>query len=201
MSTHTDSRIGRRGRGRRPADRLDHPAGGGRGRAAHAGMGACRHLDGRAVRGLPRRRLGALRQRGLAHALPLRLARAPRRLGALARADAVAALGRRPRRAPPHGVPHRHRGLVRRAGVVVGARGRGDRPGPPAPPRWKQASVIWIAFFPTSLALSYLLSPLSGGLAGRGLRVLVTTLLATPWMTYVLLPFVTRLFGRWLKAG
>jgi hypothetical protein len=29
----------------------------------------------------------------------------------------------------------------------------------------------------------------------------VTTLLATPWMTYVLLPFVTRLFGRWLKDG
>jgi antibiotic biosynthesis monooxygenase (ABM) superfamily enzyme len=32
-------------------------------------------------------------------------------------------------------------------------------------------------------------------------RVLVTTLVATPWMTYVLLPFVTRLFGRWLVAA
>ena len=32
-------------------------------------------------------------------------------------------------------------------------------------------------------------------------RVLVTTLVATPWMTYVLLPFVTRLFGRWLTSG
>jgi uncharacterized protein len=72
-------------------------------------------------------------------------------------------------------------------------------PGPSAPPRWKQASVIWIAFFPTSLALSYLLSPWSGDWPVV-VRVLVTTLLATPWMTYVLLPFATRLFGRWLRA-
>ena len=71
--------------------------------------------------------------------------------------------------------------------------------GPPAPPRWKQASVIWIAFFPTSLTLTYLLSPFSAGWPVV-VRVLVTTLLATPWMTYVFLPFVTRLFGRWLKA-
>ena len=70
---------------------------------------------------------------------------------------------------------------------------------PAAPPRWKQASVIWIAFFPTSLALTYLLSPFSGDWPAA-VRVLVTTLVATPWMTYVLLPFVTRLFGRWLKG-
>jgi len=72
-------------------------------------------------------------------------------------------------------------------------------PGPSAPPRWKQASVIWIAFFPTSLALSYLVSPWSGDWPVV-VRVLVTTLVATPWMTYVLLPFVTRLCGRWLRA-
>ena len=196
MSTHIDGTVA--AVDGRPADRLDHPAGGGRGRAAHAGMGACRHLDGGAVRGLPRCRLGALRQRGLAHALPLRLTRAPRRLGALARADALAALGRRPGRAPAHGVPHRHRGLVRRAGVASVQ--EAGPPGPSAPPRWKQASVIWIAFFPTSLTLSYLLSPFSADWPVV-VRVLVTTLLATPWMTYVLLPFVTRLFGRWLKAG
>lgn len=70
---------------------------------------------------------------------------------------------------------------------------------PSAPPRWKQASVIWIAFFPTSLVLTYLLSPFSGDWPAA-VRVLVTTLVATPWMTYVLLPFVTRLFGRWLRA-
>jgi antibiotic biosynthesis monooxygenase (ABM) superfamily enzyme len=68
---------------------------------------------------------------------------------------------------------------------------------PAAPPRWKQASVIWLAFFPTSLALTYLLLPVSGAWP-TPVRVLVSTLLATPWMTYVFLPFVTRLFARWL---
>jgi antibiotic biosynthesis monooxygenase (ABM) superfamily enzyme len=70
-------------------------------------------------------------------------------------------------------------------------------PGPTPPPRWKQASVIWVAFFPTSLALAYLLAPVSGHWP-TVVRVLVTTLVATPWMTYLLLPFVTRLFQRWL---
>ena len=69
-----------------------------------------------------------------------------------------------------------------------------------APPRWKQASVIWLAFFPTSLALTYLLMPFADGWP-PALRVLVTTLVATPWMTYVFLPFVTRLFSRWLSPG
>jgi antibiotic biosynthesis monooxygenase (ABM) superfamily enzyme len=73
-------------------------------------------------------------------------------------------------------------------------------PGAPvAPPRWKQATVIWLAFFPTSLVLTYLLTPVSAGWPPV-LRVLLTTLVATPWMTYAFLPFVTRLFGRWLRA-
>ena len=69
----------------------------------------------------------------------------------------------------------------------------------PAPPRWKQATVIWLAFFPTSLALAYLLGPV-GGDWPVVLRVLVSTLLATPWMTYLFLPFVTRLCARWLRG-
>jgi uncharacterized protein len=68
-----------------------------------------------------------------------------------------------------------------------------------APPRWKQATVIWMAFFPTSLALAYLLAPVSGDWPVVP-RVLVSTLLATPWMTYLFLPFVTRLFARWLRG-
>ena len=68
-----------------------------------------------------------------------------------------------------------------------------------APPRWKQATVIWMAFFPTSLALAYLLAPVSGDWP-VALRVLASTLLATPWMTYLFLPFVTRLCARWLRG-
>ncbi|HET7802398.1 MAG TPA: antibiotic biosynthesis monooxygenase [Humibacillus xanthopallidus] len=75
-----------------------------------------------------------------------------------------------------------------------------DRSTGAPPPRWKQATVIWLAFFPTSLALTYLLLPVSGDWPVL-LRVLVTTLIATPWMTYVFLPFVTRLFARWLRAA
>ena len=70
---------------------------------------------------------------------------------------------------------------------------------PTAPPRWKQATVIWLAFFPTSLALTYLLMPVSEHWPVL-LRVLVTTLVATPWMTYAFLPFVTKLFARWLRG-
>jgi uncharacterized protein len=78
-----------------------------------------------------------------------------------------------------------------------------QEPGSPAvaaPPRWKQATVIWLAFFPTSLALTYLLVPFSEGWSPV-LRVLVSTLVATPWMTYAFLPFVTRLCRRWLSPG
>ena len=72
---------------------------------------------------------------------------------------------------------------------------------PAAPPRWKQAVTIWLGFFPLSLAFAYLASTLVPGwhtlwpLA----TVLITTLCLTPIMTYVLLPFVTRLLQPWLR--
>ena len=68
---------------------------------------------------------------------------------------------------------------------------------PPAPPRWKQMCIIWLAFFPTSLALTYA----SAGFTRDWLpvfRVLLTTLVATPLMTYLILPRVTKLFHPWL---
>ena len=67
---------------------------------------------------------------------------------------------------------------------------------PPAPPRWKQMVVIFTAFFPTSLALAYLLAPVTDGWPVVG-RVLLTCAVAIPWMTYVFLPFVTRLYLPW----
>ena len=72
---------------------------------------------------------------------------------------------------------------------------------PPAPPRWKQAVTIWLGFFPLSLAFTYVTFYLVPGwhqlwpLA----TVLITTLLLTPTMTYLLLPFVTRLLHPWLR--
>ena len=64
------------------------------------------------------------------------------------------------------------------------------------PPRWKQAIVIWSAFFPLSLLLNTLVSEyLSVGLV---LRTLLVTLVSTPLMVYVLLPFITARVKRWL---
>ena len=72
------------------------------------------------------------------------------------------------------------------------------RPPAPAPPRWKQATVIWLTFFPLSLALGSLLL-LTGLHLDIVLRTLVTTLVATPIMTYGLLPWMTKRFEWWLK--
>ena len=71
---------------------------------------------------------------------------------------------------------------------------------PPAPPRWKQMVVIWLAFFPTSLALGYLFAPFTVGWPVWA-RVLLSTVVATPLMTYLILPRMTRLFHPWLTRG
>ena len=79
------------------------------------------------------------------------------------------------------------------------ARRRGPPAAPPAPPRWKQAVMIWTAFFPLSLL---------AGLAARPVarawplvpRVLVTTVVMTPIMTYLVLPQLTRRLDWWLQG-
>jgi antibiotic biosynthesis monooxygenase (ABM) superfamily enzyme len=68
---------------------------------------------------------------------------------------------------------------------------------PAAPPRWKQMISIFIVFYPLSLVLQLLALPTIGG-APIWLRVLVTTAVATPLMTYFLLPLVTRALRPWL---
>lgn len=73
------------------------------------------------------------------------------------------------------------------------------RPMPQAPPRWKQAVMIWVAFFPLSLAISALLGLVAPGLT-LVLRVLVSTVVMTPIMTYVVLPQLTRRLEWWLHG-
>lgn len=69
----------------------------------------------------------------------------------------------------------------------------------PAPPRWKQMVSIFVVFFPLSLVMNYLGREF---LADWWLfaRVLLTVCVMTPLMTYVLLPFVTRILRPWLHA-
>ena len=70
---------------------------------------------------------------------------------------------------------------------------------PSAPPRWKQAVVIWLVFFPLSLAATWAAGRLVPDLV-LALRVLATTLVMTPVMTYLALPWVTRTFAWWLHG-
>lgn len=70
-----------------------------------------------------------------------------------------------------------------------------------APPRWKQAVTIWLGFFPVNLVFTYLMTPVPGwGELPLWLRVLVTTAVLTPIMTYWVLPFVTRALRGWLAG-
>jgi antibiotic biosynthesis monooxygenase (ABM) superfamily enzyme len=70
----------------------------------------------------------------------------------------------------------------------------------PSPARWKQAVTIWLGFFPVNLVFTYLMAPIPGwGELPIWLRVLVTTLVLTPIMTYAVLPWVTRSLRRWLS--
>lgn len=73
------------------------------------------------------------------------------------------------------------------------------RPAPPAPPRWKQACVIFLVFYPLSLVANWA--------AGHTvadwllpLRVLAVVLVMTPIMTYVALPWITRRMDWWLQG-
>ena len=65
------------------------------------------------------------------------------------------------------------------------------RPAPPAPPRWKQMVVIFLVFFPLSLAANWASSHTIGHWP-LVLRVLCSVLVMTPVMTYLALPWITR---------
>jgi antibiotic biosynthesis monooxygenase (ABM) superfamily enzyme len=79
----------------------------------------------------------------------------------------------------------------------------GEPPAAPVvPPRWKQSVSIWLGFFPVNLVFSLLVAgvPWWDDLAVFW-RVLVTTLVLTPIMTFWVLPAVTRLIRPWLQAS
>lgn len=68
----------------------------------------------------------------------------------------------------------------------------------PQPPRWKQAVVIWLLFFPLSL-LGNLVLRAEIPTAPIVLRVLILTVVQIPLMTYLFLPWLTRLLSPWLN--
>ena len=65
------------------------------------------------------------------------------------------------------------------------------------PPRWKQAITIWLGFFPRSLLINLLVVSRIDGLPVV-LTTLIATLINTPIMVYVVLPWITARLARWL---
>jgi uncharacterized protein len=71
------------------------------------------------------------------------------------------------------------------------------RPGMLPPPQYKTALVTWAAIFPLITAIVATSAPLLEGLP-LTVRLALTTALAAPVMTWVVMPRVTRLLSGWL---
>ncbi|RZU31670.1 antibiotic biosynthesis monooxygenase [Blastococcus saxobsidens] len=72
-------------------------------------------------------------------------------------------------------------------------------PAATAPPRWKQAVTIWLVFFPVNLLATVTLGAALADLHVV-LRVLAVTVVLTPVMTYLLLPWITARLQWWLQG-
>ena len=66
-----------------------------------------------------------------------------------------------------------------------------------APPRYKMALITWLAIFPPIVLINALFGALLNQLPSI-VRSLVLTIVLVLFMTYVLMPRMTRLFARWL---
>lgn len=67
-----------------------------------------------------------------------------------------------------------------------------------APPRWKQAVLTWLVFFPVSLLFTGILGDHLNALPVFW-RVFATTILLTPVMVLGLIPLASRLLRGWLQ--
>jgi antibiotic biosynthesis monooxygenase (ABM) superfamily enzyme len=69
-----------------------------------------------------------------------------------------------------------------------------------APPRWKQAFSIWVVYCPSLLLFNILFQD---QLAAMPLfwRVVVTTGTMSPILSYLLIPFISRVLHGWLHPG
>lgn len=73
------------------------------------------------------------------------------------------------------------------------------RPVGPAP-RWKTAVIIEVALYPASLLLNWAVVPHMASW-NICLRVLVTTAIIVPFMSWVGVPFLSRWLRSWLQPG
>jgi uncharacterized protein len=73
-------------------------------------------------------------------------------------------------------------------------------PGQDAPPRWKTFVLTWLAAYPTLLIVSTVVRALAPGLA-QPLILVISSLILTALLTYVLMPRLRRLSRGWLLRG
>lgn len=66
-----------------------------------------------------------------------------------------------------------------------------------APPKWKMASITWLAIFPLLVVVTSALAPITYTLPNY-LRLAVGTAATVPLMTWLVMPAMTRLFRAWL---
>jgi antibiotic biosynthesis monooxygenase (ABM) superfamily enzyme len=97
-------------------------------------------------------------------------------------------------RAEPHVIGALHREVLTGLETWFALPGN---PATPPPPRYKMALVTWITIFPLISAIVALIGPSIAGLALVP-RLAVTTAIAVPLMTWLVMPAVTRLLRAWL---
>ena len=66
------------------------------------------------------------------------------------------------------------------------------------PPKYKTSVVVWLAIYPLVTLVQLLLGPWLSQFP-LPVATLILTLLLVPLMTYVMMPLLERLLGRWLK--
>lgn len=69
---------------------------------------------------------------------------------------------------------------------------------PRAVSRWMSAFVVWLAIYPSSLAIAALVGPVLDA-SHIALRTLVTTSFIVPFMVYIAVPLLQRLLAPWLR--
>ncbi len=69
---------------------------------------------------------------------------------------------------------------------------------PVAPRKWKMALLIWCFIFPLISTIFYFLSPILKELPFP-LPTLCMSVILVPTMVYVILPFINKNFGQWLR--
>ncbi len=68
------------------------------------------------------------------------------------------------------------------------------------PKKWKMAVLIWLAIYPLITLLFASFGKLLMTIEFLPLRTLLITVVVVPIMVFVLLPFLQKMLGNWLKS-